>query len=329
MSKNFTEENESDLLASIGNTPLVELRSFDVGPCQLFVKMENISPTGSIKDRMALYIVKSAENAGLISPGDTLVEATSGNTGLGLALVAMLRGYKLLIVTHSKISQEKAAHLKAMGAELVITQFDLKYDHPNYYHNLAQRLARERGAFYINQFANPSNCAAYEATLAPELWEQMERRLDAVVCGIGTGGHVTGIGRFMHQHAPHVKMINADPKGSILATYINTRQITQRGMWLVEGIGEDMIRPLIDFSLISEGITVDDAEAFATARALLRQEGIFAGPSSGVAVAAALRYCRAQREPKRVLTFIYDCGSRYISKMYNDEWMREHGFEVE
>lgn len=321
--------NDASVLNLIGDTPLVQLRSFDTGCCQLFVKLEHLSPSGSMKDRMALHVINAAETAGLIRSGDTLVEATSGNTAMGLALVAAVRGYKLLIVMHSKVSKEKVAQVKAMGAEVVITPFDLKYDHPDYYHNLARRLAEERGAFYINQFANPHNPQAYEETLAPEIWGQMQHNLDAVVCGVGTGGHITGIARFMQRQAPHVKIIAADPEGSIIATYVNTRKIISRGMWLVEGIGEDLIRPLIDFDLISEAITVKDAESFATARALLRNEGIFAGSSSGAAVAAAVRYCRAQQEPKRVVTIIYDGGYRYASKLYSDDWMREHGFDVE
>lgn len=312
---------DARILDFIGNTPLVELRHLDAGQCQLFVKMEHLAPGGSQKDRMALYMVNAAEKAGLIRPGDTLVEATSGNTAMGLALVAAVRGYKLLIVMHDKASQEKVAQVRAMGAEVVITQYDLPHDHPDYYQNLARRLAHERAAFHTDQFTNPANPLAYQETTAPEIWQQMQQHLDAVVCGIGTGGHITGIARFMHQHAPHVKIIVADPQGSVIADYVNKGEINPPGHWLVEGIGEDLIRPLIDFSLISTAISVSDAESFSTARALLREEGIFAGSSSGTAVAAALHYCRAQREPQRVVTFIYDGGYKYISKMYNDEWI--------
>jgi cystathionine beta-synthase len=313
-----------NLIELIGNTPLVEIKKIDTGLCHLFVKMECLLPGGSLKDRSALFMIKGAEDAGLIKPGDTLVEATSGNTALGLALVAAIRGYKLLIVVTNKVSQEKVNQIKATGAEVVVTRCDLTSDHPDYYHNLAKRLASERKAFYVNQFGNENNPLAHEITTAPEIWRDMQHNLDAVVCGIGTGGHMSGISHYFQKNAPHVKMIIADPQGSVIAPYIKTGKIEPKGCLLVEGIGEDCIRPLCDFSLVHDAITIPDREAFATAHELLRKEGIFAGSSTGVAVAAALRYCRAQQKEQRVVTFVYDSGSKYLSKMYNNEWLREH-----
>jgi cystathionine beta-synthase len=320
---------QQNVLELIGNTPMVQVNNLDTGLCQLFLKLESFNPGGSLKDRSALYMINGAEKEGKIKPGWTLVEATSGNTALGLAQVANLRGYKLLIVSTDKMSQEKLAHIKATGAEVVLTRCDYTRDHPDYYHNLARRLATERkDHFYIEQFANPANPLAHERTTGPEIWEQMGHRLDAVVCGVGTGGHFTGIGRFMKKVAPQVKMILADPEGSILAPYFRTGKIGVKSKFLVEGIGEDAIHGTYDDKLVRAAYTITDAESFATARELLRKESIFAGPSTGTAVSASLRYCREQKEPQRVVTFVYDSGAKYLSKLYNDEWMKANGFGV-
>ncbi|MFZ5462218.1 MAG: pyridoxal-phosphate dependent enzyme [Pseudomonadota bacterium] len=317
----------SNVLEMIGNTPMVELRRMDTGPCRLFAKLEQCNPGGSIKDRIGLTMIEAAEREGRIKPGGTLVEATAGNTGLGLALVALKKGYRLLLVIPDKMSQEKVFHLKAMGAEIVMTRSDVAKGHPEYYQDLAQRLASEMdNAFYVNQFANPANPRAHEEGTAPEIWEQMEHRLDAVVCGVGTGGTLTGIGRYFKRVAPHVEMVLADPEGSVLADYLKTGTIKQAGSWLVEGIGEDFVPPICDLSLVGAAYTISDAEAFATARELLRREGIMGGSSSGVLVAAALRYCRSQSAPKRVVTLIPDSGNKYLSKMYNDYWLADQGF---
>jgi cystathionine beta-synthase len=317
----------SNVLELIGNTPMVELRRMDTGPCRLFAKLEQCNPGGSIKDRIGLAMIEAAEREGRIKPGGTLVEATAGNTGLGLALVALHKGYRLLLVIPDKMSQEKVFHLKAMGAEIVMTRSDVAKGHPEYYQDLAQRLASEMvNACYINQFANPANPRAHEQGTAPEIWEQMEHRLDAVVCGVGTGGTLTGIGRYFKRVAPHVEMVLADPEGSVLADYLKTGTLKQAGSWLVEGIGEDFVPPICDLSLVGAAYTISDAEAFATARELLRREGIMGGSSSGVLVAAALRYCRSQSAPKRVVTLIPDSGNKYLSKMYNDYWLADQGF---
>jgi cystathionine beta-synthase len=318
----------NDTLAMIGNTPLLAVRHIDTGPCELFLKLENQNPGGSIKDRVGLYLIQAAERDGKIKPGGTLIEATAGNTGLGLALVAAQKGYRLLLVIPDKMSQEKIFHLKAMGAEVQLTRSDVSKGHPEYYRDVAERLARETpNSFFVNQFGNEANPQAHEETTAPEIWEQMEHRLDAVVSGVGTGGTLTGLSHFFAKTAPHVEMVLADPAGSILANYAKTGEVAQaKGGWLVEGIGGDSIPPVGDFSHVGSTYTIADAEAFQTCRELLRREGIIAGTSTGTLLAGALRYCRAQKTPKRVVTFVCDSGNKYLSKVYNDYWMLDQGF---
>ena len=317
-----------DVLSLIGNTPLVATSGLDTGACKLFLKLESQNPSGSIKDRVGLYMIEAAEREGRIKPGATLVEATAGNTGLGLALVAARKGYRLLLVIPDKMSQEKIFHLKAMGAEVVMTRSDVVKGHPDYYQDRAARLARETpGAYYINQFTNPANPQAHEETTAPEIWEQMNHRLDAVVCGVGTGGTLTGLSRFFARTAPQVEMVLADPAGSILADYAKTGKVeAAKGGWLVEGIGGDSIPPVADFKRVGSTYTIPDAEAFQTCRELLLKEGIIAGTSTGTLLAAALRCCREQKQPKRVVTFVCDSGNKYLSKVYNDYWMLDQGF---
>ena len=316
----------SSVLELIGNTPMVEFTRLDAGPCRLFAKLENQNPGGSIKDRIGLSMIEAAEADGSLEPGGVLVEATAGNTGLGLALVAAQKGYRLIIVMPDKMSQEKVFHLKALGAEVRMTRSDVGVGHPEHYQDYAQRIAAEIGAIYVNQFANPANPLAHETTTAPEIWEQMDHDLDAVVCGVGSGGTITGIGRFMKRHAPHVEMVLADPEGSILAETVATGVVPRHvGSWLVEGIGEDFVPPNCDLSLVSHAYVVSDAEAFATAREVLRKEGYMVGSSSGTLIGAALRYCREQSKPKRVVTFVPDSGNKYLSKMYNDFWMLDKG----
>ncbi len=316
----------SSVLELIGDTPMVEFTKLDAGPCRLFAKLENQNPGGSIKDRIGLSMIEAAEADGTLKPGGVLVEATAGNTGLGLALVAAQKGYRLIIVMPDKMSQEKVFHLKALGAEVYMTRSDVGKGHPEHYQDYAQRIAGEMGAIYVNQFANPANPLAHETTTGPEIWEQMDHQLDAVVCGVGSGGTLTGIGRFMKRHAPHVEMVLADPEGSILAETVATGEApADVGEWLVEGIGEDFVPPNCDLSLVSHAYTIPDAEAFATAREVLRKEGFIVGSSSGTLIGAALRYCRAQSKPKRVVTLVPDSGNKYLSKMYNDFWMLDKG----
>lgn len=310
----------------IGNTPMVRVNHIDTGPCELYLKLESHNPGGSIKDRIALSMITEAEQNGSLQPGGTLVEATAGNTGLGLALVASQRGYRLVLVIPDKMSQEKIFHLKAMGAEVVMTRSDVGKGHPEYYQDMAQAIARERGGYYINQFENPFNPATHERTTGPEIWNQMEHRLDAVVCGVGSGGTLTGLGRYFSRVAPHVKMVLADPKGSILAPYVNDGIMIEPGSWLVEGIGEDFIPKNCDLGFVKHAYTITDSESVASARELLKREGIICGSSSGTLIAAAVRYCREREKPERVVTFVCDSGNKYLSKIYNEYWLDDHGF---
>ena len=318
---------DGSVLQTIGNTPLVELKNLDTGRCRLFVKLENQNPTGSIKDRIGLSMVEAAEREGRIKPGGTLIEATAGNTGLGLALVAAQKGYRLILVIPDKMAQEKVLHLRALGAEIHLTRSDVGKGHPDYYQDIAERLSQEiPGSFYVNQFANPANPLAHEATTGPEIWAQSGQMLDAVVAGVGSGGTITGLSRYFGRVAPHVEMVLADPKGSILADVVRTGKIQKEaGSWLIEGIGEDFIPPNCDLARVRQAYEISDAESFFTARELLRKEGILGGSSTGTLVAAALRYCREQTAPKRVVTFVCDSGNKYLTKMYNDYWMFEQG----
>ena len=317
----------SNVIELIGHTPLVEITRLDTGPCRLFVKLESQNPGGSIKDRIARSMIEAAEHEGKIGPGGLLIEATAGNTGLALALIAARKGYRLLLVIPDKMSQEKIFHLKALGAEVVMTRSDVGRGHPEYYQDIAERLAGERAdAFYVNQFSNPANPKGHEEGTGPEIWSQMGQRLDAVVCGVGTGGTLTGLSRYFARVAPEVKMVLADPEGSVLAPYVKTGRLGEAGSWLVEGIGEDFVPPICDLSRVREAYTITDAESFEAARLLLRKEGIFAGSSSGTLLAAALQYCRTRDRPERVVSFVCDSGNKYLSKMYNDYWMADQGF---
>lgn len=323
----MSNQSNSDVLGLIGNTPLVEVHSFDTGRCRLFVKLESQNPGGSIKDRIGRSMIAAAIRDGRVGPGSTLVEATAGNTGLGLALVAARHNLKLTLVIPDKMSQEKVRHLKALGAEIVMTRSDVGCGHPQYYQDLAERIARETPkSFYVNQFNNAANPLAHETTTGPEIWEQTKGKVDAVVCGVGSGGTMTGLSRYFARVAPQVEMVLADPAGSVLADYVHTGKIGTAGSWLVEGIGEDFIPPLLDLSRVRRAFTIDDQESLTTARELLRGEGILAGSSSGTLVAAALRYCRDQQQSKNVVTFVCDSGNKYLSKMFNDYWMEEQGF---
>lgn len=317
----------SSVLEMIGNTPMVELKNLDTGPCRLFAKMESQNPGGSVKDRIGLSMIEAAERDGRLKPGGTLIEATAGNTGLGLALVAALKGYRLILVIPDKMSLDKIQHLKALGAEVRLTRSDVGKGHPEYYQDIAGRLEKEiPGAFWVDQFSNPANPEAHFRGTGPEILEQMDGNVDAVFCGVGSGGTITGIGRFMKEKSPKTAMIVADPEGSVVAEAANTGNVpTDVGSWLVEGIGEDFIPPNCDLSVISRGITVPDSEAFAAIGELLSKEGILGGSSTGTLLAAALRYCREQKEPKRVVTLVCDTGNKYLSKAYNRAWLVDQG----
>ena len=317
----------NNVLELIGDTPIVRVHQFDTGPCELYLKLESANPGGSIKDRIALKMIESAEQRGELKPGATLVEGTAGNTGLGLALVAASKGYRLILVIPDKMSREKISNLKAMGAEVIITRSDVGKGHPEYYQDLAARIAEEtQNSYFINQFGNPDNPLAHETMTGPEIWRQMDGQLDAIVVGVGSSGTITGLSRYFAKAAPELELVLADPEGSILADYIASGRIREdAGGWLVEGIGEDFLPSISDFSRVRKAYAISDRDSFQTARELLRREGLMGGSSTGTLVAAALRYCREQTEPKRVLSMVCDTGNRYLSKVYNDHWMRDHG----
>ena len=315
------------VLEGIGRTPMVKVNNIDTGPCDLFLKLEAQNPGGSIKDRIGLAMIEEAERQGKLKPGGAIVEATAGNTGLALALVAAQKGYDMIIVVPDKMAQEKIFHLKALGADVRLTRSDVAKGHPDYYQDVAQAIADETGAFFVNQFGNEANPNAHETGTGPEIWGQMNEDMDAIIAGVGSAGTITGLSRFFSQHAPHVDVILADPVGSILTDYVNTGAIPNDvGSWLVEGIGEDFIPDIADLSFVKKAYAISDKESFEAARDLLKNEGILGGSSSGTIFATALKYCRAQTAKKRVVAFVCDRGDKYLSKMFNDYWMYDQGF---
>jgi len=316
------------VLELIGETPIVKARNLDAGLCELYLKLESQNPGGSIKDRIGMSMIDAAEKAGKIKPGDTLIEGTAGNTGIGLALVAQQKGYKLVLVVPDKMSREKIFNLRAMGAEVVLTRSDVAKGHPQYYQDMAERMAQEMpDAYFINQFGNPDNPRAHEEGTGPEIWRQMDGDMDAIVFGCGSSGTMTGLSRFFAKAAPHVELVLADPVGSILTQYINEGTLsTKSASWMVEGIGEDFLPPISDFSRVKKAYAISDKDSFLTARDLLMKEGVLGGSSTGTLLAAALKYCREQTTPKKVVVFVCDTGNKYLSKMYNDFWMLDNGF---
>ena len=318
------------ILELVGDTPIIRARRLDTGPCTLYLKLESQNPGGSIKDRIGMAMIEAAEKRGDIKPGDTLVEGTAGNTGIGLALAAQQKGYTLILVVPDKMSREKIFNLKAMGAQVVLTRSDVAKGHPDYYQDLAARIAAETpGAYFINQFGNPDNPAAHEFGTGPEILRQMAEvgGLDAIVFGCGSSGTMTGLSRCFAAQSPHTELVLADPVGSILEEYINRGTLSDKsGSWLVEGIGEDFLPPISDFTRVKKAYAVSDKDSFLAARELLEKEGVLGGSSSGTLLAAALRYCREQTTPKNVLVFVCDTGNKYLSKMYNDYWMLDNGF---
>jgi cystathionine beta-synthase len=317
---------KDSLLDLIGGTPILQLKSLDTGPCNLYVKMECNNPGGSIKDRVGLAIIEEAEKSGELQHGGTIIEATAGNTGIGLALVAALKGYKIILVIPDKMSREKILHLEGLGAEIILTRSDVPEGHPEYYQDVARRLASETpGSFLANQFSNPANPMAHRTSTAPEMWDQMEGKIDAVVAGVGSGGTLTGLAEFFKAKNPSICMVAADPEGSIVADAVLKGDYAyDGGSWLVEGVGEDFIPDNFNTSLMDDAETVSDKEAFEVLQIILKEEGILGGSSSGTLVAAAAKWCRKQTEPKNVVTFICDTGNKYLSKAFNKSWLHDN-----
>jgi cystathionine beta-synthase len=322
----FTAPIYKNVMAMIGSTPMVEVTRLDTGCCRLLLKLETHNPGNSIKDRIAVTMLDAAAEAGQLVAGGHVIEATAGNTGISLALVGVQRGYRVTVVVPDKMSEGKIAHLKALGADVVLTRSDVAKGHPDYYQEVAQRIANETGGFYVNQFANEANVTAHFEGTGPEIWAQTDGNIDAFVAGVGSGGTITGAGRYLKAHNADMQVVLADPTGSILAPLVNEGLEVEPGAWLVEGIGEDFVPPITDLSVIDEAIEITDRDAFLAARDLLRTEGLLAGSSTGTLLAAALQWCRRQTEPKTVVTFVCDHGAKYLGKMFNDFWMIDQGF---
>lgn len=318
----------NDILEAIGSTPLVRLnRVVPRGAAEVFAKCEYTNPGGSIKDRMAVYIVRRALEEGTLRPGGVIVENTSGNTGAGLALIAAVYGCRLILTMPDKMSQEKINTLRAFGAKVVVTPTNVPADHPDSYYETAKRIVRETpGAFYLNQYHNPLNIEAHQVLTAPELFEEMDGRVDAVVAGVGTGGTISGLGRFFKEKSPSTRIVGVDPVGSIYYDLFKHNRMTVPHVYKVEGIGEDMVCAALDLTVIDDMIQVTDPECFRMGRRLAREEGLFVGGSSGAAAVAAVQVAKDLGPGKRVVTVFPDHGDRYLSKMYNDEWMRVNGF---
>ena len=313
------------LIDLIGNTPIVQVKNLDTGKCNLFLKMESLNPGSSIKDRVALRIIEDAETQGKLIPGSTVVEATAGNTGLGLALIALLKGYKSKVVILDKMNKNKIFHLKSLGAEVILAKSDVGPDSPEHYVNVAKRLARETpNSFMANQFTNMSNPKAHEYTTGPEILEQMDNDVDAVVCGVGTGGTISGLGKYFSENSKKTEMILADPKGSIVKDAVENNPIKEADYsWLVEGIGEDFIPDTLELKYIKKAYEVSNEEAFRTIRELAIKEGILGGSSSGTLISAAIKYCLEQDTKKNVVTFVCDNGEKYLNTAYNETWLKE------
>ena len=318
------------VLDLVGNTPLVPLRRVaSTVPYRVLAKLEYLNPGGSVKDRIGASMLEEAERKGLVKPGTTIIEATSGNTGVGLALVAAVRGYRSVFVIPDKMSSEKIRLLRAYGARVVVTPAGVPPDHPMSHYSVARRLAEEiPDSYYPNQYENQANPEAHYHTTGPEIDRDVGASLAAVVGTIGTGGTMSGIGRYFKEHRPSVRIVAVDPAGSVLGPYFRTRQLPKAAPYQVEGIGEDMIPKSIHFQYLDEVVEVNDRESFLFARRLAHEEGMFVGGSAGSAVAGALRWLAGRPVPEgsTVVVIIPDSGDRYLSKFYSDDWMREKGF---
>jgi cystathionine beta-synthase len=317
-----------DISKSIGNTPLVRLkRIVGENSATVLAKAEFMNPGGSVKDRMALYIIEDAEKQGLLKPGGTIVENTSGNTGIGVAIIAAIKRYKAIFTIPDKMSQEKIDLLKAFGAEVIVTPTDVPPDSPSSYYETAKRIASEiPDSFYINQYHNLKNTEAHYYTTGAEIWEQIRGEIDYFVAGIGTGGTLSGAGKFLKEKKPDLKVIAVDPIGSVYYDYFKHKRMIEPHVYKVEGIGEDMLVENVDFSIIDDIYQVDDKESFLMARRLTREEGLFVGGSSGAAVKVSADLAKKVGKDKIIVTILPDSGTRYLSKIYSDQWMKDNGF---
>jgi cystathionine beta-synthase len=316
------------ILDAIGGTPIVKLNKVAAHvQADIYVKCEYLNPAGSMKDRVAVNIVRDAERRGLLGPGGTIVEATSGNTGMGLAQVAAIRGYQCVFVMPDKMSQEKIASLRAFGAKVVICPTAVEPDDPRSYYEVTKRIVRETpGAFHANQYYNPANPEAHYLSTAPEIWEQTGGEVDAFVAGMGTGGTLSGCGKYFREKKRNFRIVGVDPIGSLYYEYVKTGRMTKPFSYYVEGIGEDFLPGTMNLEIIDEIIRVDDKECFLMTRELVRREGIYCGGSGGAAVAGAIRYAERSARKENILVLLPDSAQKYLSKIFDDKWMRENGF---
>jgi len=315
------------MLEGIGGTPLIRLRSYsEESGCGIFAKLEFANPMGSIKDRIAKHMVEAAERDGRIKPGATIVDNSSGNTALGLAMVCALKGYKLKIVIRDTLSPEKIKFLKALGVELVYADTSLPPESPRSYNNLAPQVAAETpGGFYLDQHNNRENNAAHTLTTGPEIWRQMEGRIDVFIAGIGTGGTISGVARFLKEKDPRIKVVGIDPAGSIFYDYFHSKTLVRPSPYLMEGLGDEFLIGCVEFDLIDDILRIDDRTAFRMTKELARREAIFAGGSSGAALWGALEVAKRTGPGARIATIFADSANRYLSTIYSDAWLTEKG----
>ena len=320
----------NNILETIGNTPMVRLNNITSSiESQVLVKLEFFNPGSSVKDRMAVKMVEDAEKQGILKPGGTIVEGTSGNTGMGLALAAIVKGYKLICVSTDKQSKEKFDVLRAMGAKVIVCPTDVPADDPESYYSVSARLGKETpNSWYVNQYDNPSNTTAHYEQTGPEIWDQTDGKITHFVVGVGTGGTISGVGKYLKEKNPNIKIWGIDTYGSVFKKYHETGIFDQNEVYpyTTEGIGEDILPKNVDFSLIDLFEKVTDKDAAVYTRKLAKQEGIFAGNSCGAAIKGLLQLKKKLKKEDVVVVLIHDSGSRYIGKIYNDEWMKSKNF---
>ncbi len=317
-----------NILEAIGNTPLIRLHRLTQGlQADVYIKADYMNPGGSVKDRIGVWMIDEAERKGLLKPGGTIIEGTSGNTGMGLALVAAVRGYKVVFTITDKQSREKIDLLKAFGAEVIVCPTAVEPEDPRSYYSVAAKLAREiPNSFYPNQYENPMNPDAHYHTTGPEIWKDSEGKITHFVCGMGTGGTISGVGKYLKEKNEKIQIIGVDPIGSLYHEFIKTGKIGKAKTYVVEGIGEDIFPGTMNFKVLDDAVQVTDEECFVAARRLAKQEGIFTGGSGGGCLAGALRVAQKCKKGDMVVAFLPDSGTRYLSKIYNDAWMQEYGY---
>jgi cystathionine beta-synthase len=318
----------NNIIEAVGRTPLIRLNRIVAGlKPQIWIKAEMLNPGGSVKDRIGITMIDDAENRGLLKPGGTIIEGTSGNTGMGLALVAAVRGYKCVFTTTDKQSKEKVDLLKALGAEVIVCPTAVEPEDPRSYYSVAKKLAREiPNSFYPNQYDNPSNPEAHYQTTGPEIWEDSQGKITHFVCGMGTGGTISGVGKFLKEKNPGVKIIGVDPEGSLYYDFHKTGKIAKARTYVVEGIGEDFFPTTMDMKILDDVLQVNDEECFVVARRLAKSDGIFTGGSGGGCLSGTLRLAKDLGPHDYIVALLPDTGMRYLSKVYNEEWMRERGY---